>query len=273
MTDYEDFIQTDAAINPGNSGGPLVDLSGKAVGMNTAIFSRSGGYMGIGFAIPINMVRNIVNQLIDSGQVTRGFLGVLIRDLTEELAQSFGLENTRGVLIASVTADSPAERGGLKQGDVVTRFDGEEVVEVGQFRNQVSMITPGSEIDMTVIRDGKEVDLTIEVGTLPEDASASTMPSESPGEALGFAVQTLTPELAERFGLEDLSGVVITSVDNASPAFSAGLRPGMVVSEVNRRPVSDVDEFNAAIGEAGEDESVLLLVNDQRGSRYVAIKR
>jgi len=273
ITDYEDFIQTDAAINPGNSGGPLVDLSGKAVGMNTAIFSRSGGYMGIGFAIPINMVRNIMNQLIDSGQVTRGFLGVLIQDLTQELAQSFGLENTRGVLIASVTADSPAERGGLKQGDVVTRFDGEEVVEVGQFRNQVSMITPGSEIDMTVIRDGKEVDLTIEVGTLPEDASASTMPSESPGEALGFAVQTLTPELAERFGLEDLSGVVITSVDNASPAFSAGLRPGMVVSEVNRRPVSDVDEFNAAIGEAGEDESVLLLVNDQRGSRYVAIKR
>lgn len=273
ITDYENFIQTDAAINPGNSGGPLVDLNGKAVGMNTAIFSRSGGYMGIGFAIPINMVRNIMDQLIDSGQVTRGYLGVLIQDLTQELAESFGLNTHRGVLIASVNEDSPAAQGGLKQGDVVIRFDGHEVTSVGPFRNRVSMVTPGSVVTMTVMRDGKEVDLEIEIGTLPDEVGVAAAPEQESLDALGFAVQTLTPELAERFELEDTTGVVVSSVDNGSPAFQAGLRPGMVIAEVNRTSVSNVKTFNEAISKSGDGGPVLLLVKDQRGSRYIALKR
>ncbi len=273
ITDYENFIQTDAAINPGNSGGPLVDLNGKAVGMNTAIFSRSGGYMGIGFAIPINMVRNIMDQLIDSGRVTRGFLGILIQDLTQELAESFGLENRRGVLIANVTEGSPAEAGGLRQGDVVTEFDGHEVVEVGSFRNRVSMVTPGSVVEMTVMRDGESVDLKITVGTLPDEDATAMSSEEETVPDLGFSVQALTPELAERLELEDDRGVVVNSVDNDSPAFQAGLRPGMVIAEVNREAVEDVAAFNAAIRDSAEDSSVLLLVKDQRGSRYIALKR
>ncbi|KAA3621585.1 MAG: DegQ family serine endoprotease [Proteobacteria bacterium] len=273
ITDYENFIQTDAAINPGNSGGPLVDLNGQAVGMNTAIFSRSGGYMGIGFAIPINMVRNIMDQLIDTGQVTRGFLGILIQDLTQDLAESFGLDNRNGVLIAGVTDGSPAERGGLKQGDIVVEFDGRDVTEVGSFRNRVSMVTPGTKVKMTVVRDGEQVDLEIEVGTLPDEIGAQSPREDEPLEDLGFSVQTLTPELAKRFEIEDLSGVVVTSVDNGSPAFEAGLRPGMVISEVNRTAVADAAEFNEAATAGEERDSVLLLVNDRRGSRYIALKR
>ncbi|GJL81078.1 MAG: serine protease [marine bacterium B5-7] len=273
ITDYEDFIQTDAAINPGNSGGPLVDLNGKAIGMNTAIFSRSGGYMGIGFAIPIKMVSNIMKQLIDDGRVTRGFLGILIQDLTHDLADSFNLEGQRGVLIAGVSEDSPAERGGLKQGDVVIEFNGRPVVKVGAFRNQVSMVTPGSKVHMKVIREGNEKEIEIEVGTLPESEDEQAVTHNNAISDLGFSVQTLTPELAQKFEIDDEGGVVITSVDNGSPAFESGLRPGMVISEVSRRKVANVKEFTKAIKDNADKESVLLLIKDARGSRYVALKR
>ncbi len=273
ITDYENFIQTDAAINPGNSGGPLVDLNGQAVGMNTAIFSRSGGYMGIGFAIPINMVSNIMQQLIDNGRVTRGFLGVLIQDLNQELAESFGLDNRQGVLIAGVNEDSPAANAGIEQGDVVIEFNGKPVIEVGSFRNQVSLITPGSEVSMKVIRDGSEKEIVVTVGTLADDSAATIGEHGNALEEYGFAVQTLTPELAERFELEGVEGVVVTSVDNGSPAFEAGLRPGMVITEVNRTAVEDLESFDAAMAKSSAGKSVLLLVADQRGSRYIALKK
>ena len=166
INDYEDFIQTDAAINPGNSGGPLVNLDGQAVGINTAIFSRSGGYMGVGFAIPINLAKAIAQQLIDEGQVTRGFLGVVIQQLTPELAESFGLQQGQGILVAQVSEDTPASRAGLRQGDVIVEYRGEAVKEVGRFRNRVALTPPGSRERLTVIRDGERKDLTVAIGTL-----------------------------------------------------------------------------------------------------------
>ena len=274
INDYENFIQTDAAINPGNSGGPLVDLNGKAVGMNTAIFSRSGGYMGIGFAIPINMVRNIMDQLIEHGRVTRGYLGVLIQDLTAELAESFGLETRGGVLIAAVTDDSPARRSGLMQGDVVVRFDDRPVREVGSFRNNVSLVTPGSKVEVVVIRDGQEQTIEVEIGKLPDEPGAEA--PETVADVLlelGFVVQGLTPELAERFGIDHVTGVVISSVEDGSAAERAGLRAGMVIHELNRNPVRTLDEFNDGLGDAADRETLLLLVGDRRGSRYIALKR
>ncbi len=272
IADYENFIQTDAAINPGNSGGPLVDLNGKAVGMNTAIFSRSGGYMGIGFAIPINMVRSIKDQLIDDGRVTRGYLGILIQNLTQELAESFKLEDGKGVLIAGVTEDSPAERAGLEQGDVVISFNGRRVEEVGSFRNRVSLVTPGSKVEMVVVRNGDEKTLGVTIGKLPDAEGAESAKDEGSIEELGFSVQTLTEELSDRFDLGDVQGVVVTSIENGSPAQRAGLRPGVVIQEVNRTAIHDVGDFRRAIKKS-DDKGLLLLVTDQRGSRYIAFKR
>ena len=275
ITDYENFIQTDAAINPGNSGGPLVDLNGKAVGMNTAIFSRSGGYMGIGFAIPINMVSKIMGQLVDSGSVTRGYLGILIQNLTHDLSEQFGLDTSKGVLIADVTADSPAERSGLLQGDVIVEFDGQKVDDVGRFRNRVSLVMPGSEVNMVVIRGGERVSLDVEIGTLPDQQAASAEPEEVEDslEELGFTVQNLTDEIAERLEMEGVEGVVITGVENGSQAARAGLRPGLVIQEANRQPVKNTEDLKQALGDLDSGESALLLVADGQGRRYVVLKR
>ena len=275
ITDYENFIQTDAAINPGNSGGPLVDLNGRAIGMNTAIFSRSGGYMGVGFAIPINMVRNIMNQLVNDGQVTRGFLGVLIQNLTKELADSFGLKSQRGVLISEVTPDSPAKKSGMKAGDVVVEFDGKPVTDVGTFRNRVSLVFPGSKVSIVVMRNGSRKDLEVTIGTLPDDKVASKNgPTVDSLEELGFSVQDLTRELAEAFGLgDDGGGVVVSAVENESKAFSAGLRPGMIVQELNRKTIGDLKDFRSALKSIDSSDSVLMLVSDSNGTRYIAIRR
>ena len=274
ITDYENFIQTDAAINPGNSGGPLVDLNSRAIGMNTAIFSRSGGYMGIGFAIPINMVQNIMNQLINDGRVTRGFLGVLIQNLTNELADSFGLESQRGVLIAEVTKDSPAMNAGMKAGDVVVKFDERDVTDVGTFRNRVSLVYPGSVVSLIVIRDGKQKVLNVTIGELPESSVAeSKEPAVDSLDELGFSVQDLTEELAAGFGLEDQAGVVVTAVENESKAFDAGLRPGMIIQELNRTSINNLTDFRSTLKALKSSDSLLMLVSDPNGTRYIAIRR
>ena len=271
ITDYENFIQTDAAINPGNSGGPLVDLDGRVVGMNTAIFSRSGGYMGIGFAIPINMAKAIKDQLIQTGSVTRGYLGIVIQDLTADLAKSFGIKEHKGILVAKVSEDSPAEKGGLKQGDVIVEFSNKPVDKVGSFRNLVALTAPGSKEKMVVLRNGKPKTLSITIGKLPEGelASASTPHTV---EKLGLSVQTLTPELAQQFDLEDEKGVVVTHVAPGSIAAQADIRPGAVIQEVNRRPVNTTEEFKKALANPLETGSVLLLVKDGQYSRYVVLR-
>jgi serine protease Do len=263
INDYEDFIQTDAAINPGNSGGPLVNLDGEVVGMNTAIFSRSGGYMGVGFAIPSNLVSAVANQLIESGKVTRGFLGITIQQLTPDLAESFGLEQLKGILVAQVAAESPAAAAGLRQGDVIVAYQGESVSNIGAFRNRVALTPPGTQTEITVLRNGAQLILTATIGTLTEDKLAALgTGSAQDADALGITVQTLTPQLAEQFNAEPGEGVVVTQVEPDSIAARAGLQPGTVILQVNREPVGDAAEFKRAIAQGSANRVLLLIRKD-----------
>ena len=271
ITDYEDFIQTDAAINPGNSGGPLVNLSGEVVGINTAIFSRSGGYMGVGFAIPINLAGLIAEQLIQEGVVTRGYLGIIIQDLTSDLAQSFGLEGERGVVVAQVSEGSPADEAGLQQGDVIVGFNGEPVTEVGDFRNRVSLTEPGSRQGLTILRGGERRQIDVTIGNMSEAGAIAGAQEPRQTGRLGMTVQELTPEIAQQLNVDPDQGVVVTQVEPGSAAAQAGIRPGAVILEVNRDPVSNTREFSRAVGEADEDERILLLVRQGEAQRYVAI--
>jgi serine protease Do len=270
ITDYEDFIQTDAAINPGNSGGPLVNLDGQAVAINTAIFSRTGGSMGIGFAIPINMAKDIRDQLIAHGSVSRGYLGIVIQDLTPDLAAKFGLSNEKGILVADVNNGSPADRAGMKRGDVIVEADGQPVTDVVPFRNKVALLGPNHRVHLTFLRDGERKSVTIKTGPMEESPLASNSPVPDTIDQLGLTAQDLTPDLAERLDYATESGVVVVSVRDGSPADAAGLRRGTLIREVNRAPVRDMNQFDDALRKAEGD--VLLLVQDGNISRYVVLK-
>jgi len=271
IADYEDFIQTDAAINPGNSGGPLVNLEGKAVGINTAIFSRSGGYMGIGFAIPINMARRVRDQLLKNGSVTRGFLGIIIQDLTPQLSQAFNLGKRTGILVADVNAGSPAQAAGIRRGDVILKLDGKPVKEIGPFRNRIALLSPGTAVNLTVLRDSREQTVTVKIGKLPShEATVAQVPAAA--TKLGIKVKNLTRDVAERLGYTGDSGVLVAEVEPGSLAALAGLRPGVLIQEVNRKPVRGVDDFQQAIERAAGTGTILLLVRDGRFSRYVALQ-
>lgn len=269
ITDYEDFIQTDAAINPGNSGGPLINLRGEVVGINSAIFTRSGGYMGIGFAIPINMVKTIKEQLIAHGKVDRGYLGLGVQELTQELASYFNLESTEGVIIAQIDEDSPAGKYGLKRGDVLLEMDGKPVKSVGHFRNIIALSIPGTEIDLKIIRNGELQSFQVTLGSLSE-VEDERLVSREVIEKIGFLVQELTDDLSAQFGYEGIEGVLISNVQAGSPAAIAGLRPGMLIIEANRTSVSDVAEFNKAFQLSKKSKKLLLLVRDRNFVRYVS---
>ncbi len=269
INDYEDFIQTDAAINPGNSGGPLVNLDGEVVGINTAIFSRSGGYMGVGFAIPTNLAKAIANQLIEHGEVTRGYLGIVIQQLTSDLAESFGIDASQGVLVSQVSKHSPAEEAGLRQGDIIERFQGEPVKEVGKFRNRVALTAPGSTVELTILRDGKHKTLKVLVGKLSKDKLIAETSQHA--EDIGLTVQTLTPQLAEQFGATASEGVVVTEVRPSSIAAMAGIKPGTIILQVNRKEVRSASEFQRAVKESSGDKRVLLLVREGDTQRFVAL--
>jgi len=270
ITDYEDFIQTDAAINPGNSGGPLLNLDGEVVGINTAIFSRSGGYMGIGFAIPIKMATYIQKQLVDTGKVTRGYLGVGIQDLTKDLATSFGLDDTDGVLVASVASGAPAQEAGLKTGDVIVSFDGNDIRDTNQLRNLVARTPVGRQVAVEVIRDKKPQQFSVEIGELPDRVLASADDSELLKQ-LGFSVQDLTEELAYQLGYEGQEGVIVADVEPGSEADRLGLGQGTLIRQVNRQSVRNTAEFMQALRESEQSKRVLLLAQDQRGTRFVAL--
>ncbi|MBN1957048.1 MAG: DegQ family serine endoprotease [Desulfuromonadales bacterium] len=270
LTDYENFIQTDAAINPGNSGGPLVNLDGEVVGMNTAIFSRSGGYMGIGFAIPINMAKNIRQQLVDHGTVKRGRIGVYIQDLTKELAESFDIDQREGILVAQVMADSPAEKAGIEQGDVILKLNDKTVDKVADFRNQISLTQPGTDVTLLVLRDGKKKKIKVTIGAMESDAQGRPVSNDELPE-LGMSLQKLSPELAEQFGYENVQGVLVTAVEPDSFAAKAGISRGDLIEEVNRREVSDPAEVKQLLKESHKS-TVLLLVRQGDASRYLALK-
>jgi len=267
ITNYEDFIQTDAAINPGNSGGPLLNLDGKAVGINTAIFSQSGGYMGIGFAIPINMAEAIKDQLIESGKVARGYLGVEMspKEMTPELAKLFGLEEENGVIITKVLEDSPAEKAGLKADDVIVKLNGKEVDNYLTFRNSIAFIAPGTEIVLTIYRNGKEKEMEVEIGSQAESVLGIA-------NKWGLQVQNLTKDTAKQFGYEVDDGVIVSKVTDDGAADSAGVRPGMLILNINRKRIGSVDEFNDTMKKLGEAKKVYMLVRHDSYAEYVLLK-
>lgn len=257
ITDFEDFIQTDAAINPGNSGGPLINLDNEVIGINTAIVSKSGGYMGIGFAIPSNMAKQIMNQLLDTGCVTRGYLGIGLQPLDQDMATAFGLDRPDGALIAEVMRNSPADKAGLKQGDIIIEFNGIPVRSIGSLRNEISMTKPGTKIQLKVNRSGKILAFTVVLG------------AHSDGK-LGMEVEPISSDLAKKLELTDEEGLVVTKIKPGSPAAKAGIRPGFLIMQVNHKKVTTVEEFNKAIEE--KKNTIVLYAKFGNTARYYTIK-
>jgi serine protease Do len=270
LADFEDFMQTDAAINPGNSGGPLLNLQGEAIGVNTAIASQSGGFIGIGFAIPSNMVKAIQQQLVTRGKVVRGYMGVSIQPLTSALAQSLRINTTEGVLVADVAPGSPAAKAGLKRGDVIVSFNGQAVHDPGHLRNLVAMSAPGTKATLQILRENQKREVSVELAELPRERTAARGGEEAPAPArLGFGVQNLTPELAKQLGIERPEGVVVTQVDPNSEAYQAGVRRGMVIREINQQEVKNVEDFRQAVQKAEQSKQVLLLVQSPQATMYL----
>jgi serine protease Do len=274
---YEDYIQTDAAINPGNSGGPLLNLDGKVVGINTAIISPGGrsywaGNVGIGFAIPINMAKSIYKQLVETGKVSRGFLGVGIQDLTPEKAPFFGLEkDTKGVLIPEVTKDSAAEKAGLKPGDIVIELNGKPVEEAKELQGRVAALKPDTKVELVILRDGKRETITATLSERPSKEQVAKGGTETL-EKLGLVVQNLTDDLAEQYGYEGLTGVIVTQVEPGSIAQLAGIAPGALILEVNRKPVENTKTFKQAIEEAAKEDAVMLRIRQGQGVAFIVLK-
>ncbi|MHC4572348.1 MAG: Do family serine endopeptidase, partial [Planctomycetota bacterium] len=274
LAEYEDFIQTDAAINPGNSGGPLINLDGEVVGINTAIITGHlafRGNVGIGFAIPINIAKFIYDQLIEGGTIVRGALGIYIRDLDPDLAESLDLEITKGVVISKVLEGSAAEKTGMRRYDVVVEFNGEKIEKVNEFRSRVAMLKPGTKVKIVVLRDGKRKTLKAELGESSEQLKSVKTGLEAM-EQLGLTVQNLSDDLAERYGYEDQTGVLITRVEPGSEAARKGITSGMLIMEVDRKTVRNTKDFNKAIEKAAEAGKVMFLISDGRYHYLVVLK-
>ena len=274
IAEYEDFIQTDAAINLGNSGGPIVDMKGKVVGVSTAIFSQTGGSMGIGFAVPINMAQSVMNSIIEKGEVVRGWLGVSIQDLTSELAKALETDREEGALVGDVIQGTPAEKAGMRRGDLIVEAGGEPVGSATELRNRVASMKPGSKVTFKVVRDGDEITIPVTIGRRPDKGmrGRGRGQPEATATRLGLRVENLNDELRERFDLPEEKGVLVVGVDRNSSAFQAGIRPGTLILEVNRDPVGNVQEFNQALRQVDADENVLLLVSQRGATSYVLIK-
>lgn len=275
---YEDFIQTDAAINPGNSGGALINLDGELIGINTAIASRSGGNQGVGFAIPIDMARNIMTQLIETGEVTRAFLGIYGRDLDATMAEALGVGQTQGIVINTVEEGAPADEAGLQEGDVIISLNGDPVKNYYAFRTDVASNKPGTEVTLGIIRDGEQQEVEVSLGELPSEQTASSNSpsgSEDLRESLGFAVQNITPEIARQLDLSrNTRGVVVTNIDRGSNAYRQGLRQGDVIVSVARRRIEDAGDFNSIMNELVEEgnQAVLLRVIRQGTGLFIAFE-
>ncbi len=267
LADYEDFIQTDAAINPGNSGGPLVNINGELVGINTAIASRTGGFEGIGFAVPSNMAQKVLTSLITTGKVTRGYLGVSIQDIDENIAKGLQLQSASGVLVGTVVAGSPAAKSGIRTGDVILDFNDRKSTSSVDLRNEIAVMSPGSVVKIRILRDGEVKVFTVRLEEQPAQALATAAPAQQSSELFGFRSQELTPQLARQFQLQTGAGkVLITDIDQSSNAFRAGLRVGDVIVAVNKQTISSYAQYAALLQKVKSGDLVFLLI-DRSGSK------
>ena len=263
---YDNFLQTDAPINPGNSGGPLINLRGEVVGINSAIIP---GGQGIGFAIPSNLAKEVISQLKEKGKVVRGWIGVSIQSVTQELAKSFGLTEAKGALVGDVVPKGPADAAGIKRGDIITSFNGKDIKNSTDLPRIVAETPVGKDADVTVMREGKELHLKIKVAEMTEARIASQTHEEPLG--LGMRVDDISPRVQRELGIRDKSGVIVTDIQPNSPADDAGIKVGDIIKEVNRKPVKDKNDYEAILKQTGKSKSVLLLINREGQTFYVAI--
>ena len=277
IADYEDFIQTDAAINPGNSGGALINLRGELIGINTAIFSRSGGYMGIGFAVPSNMAQSVMQSLVRTGKVIRGWLGISIQDVNPDLAEQFGLEDSKGALVGDVHSGGPADRGGIKPGDVIVRYDGKSIEGSVNLRNTVAQTSVGKKVKVEVIRDNRRKVLEISIGEFPKDlAQLGEEPFAKKNESAALAgldVVELSSEVARQLNLSPAtSGVAVRNVESGSSADEAGIKPGDLILEMNQRLLRGLEEFKRMASQLAESRNILLLISREGRKFFVVLK-
>lgn len=275
---YQNFIQTDASINPGNSGGPLFNLEGQLMGINTAIFSRSGGNIGLGFAIPANMAKSVFTQLKGTGKVTRGMIGVIIQPVTQDLARQFKLDRAIGALIGQVTPGGPAEKAGIKAGDIILKYQGQDITQGNMLPALVAETPVGTRAQLVLFRDGKELPIEVLIGELPEEhtAAGGGQSSNSPEDDLGFTIQVLTPELAQSLGLEEHSGLLVSDVRPGSLAADSGLQRGDLIVEAgtggNRQVVKSATDLQDVLTQ-NKSQNILLLVKSNKQTRFVLLKR
>lgn len=270
ITDYEDFIQTDAAINPGNSGGPLINVKGEVVGVTNAIFSTSGGYQGIGFAIPANMVKNVMDSIISQGKVVRGWLGVQIQPLTADLARQFKLKDENGVLLVDTVEGGPADKGGLKRGDVIIEYDGKKINDPFHFKNMVAETKPGKSVPLTIIRDGNVTKKNVTIGELPGESKVITG-LVSDNALKGVAVNELTDEYRQKMNIAGKEkGVIIVNIDEDSPALGI-LTKGDIILEINRKPVGNTDEYTETVSGIESNQNVLALIVRGGVRQYITV--
>ncbi len=266
---YDDFIQTDASINPGNSGGPLFNLDGEVVGINTAIIQ---GGQGIGFATPIHLAKAVLGQLKEKGKVTRGWLGVYIQRLTPDMADALHVPGKKGALVADVTNDGPAEKAGIKSGDVIVSFDGKAVEDEHELPQIVASTKPGSKVDVVVVRDGKTVTIPVRIAEMEQEVKEAGAGGPDLSKGLGLTVRDITPEIAKQLDIEDRQGVLVSGVESGSPADNAGFREGDIIRTINRVPVKDSGEFAKQIGKVKGDKTVLFLVERGEARIFLAVK-
>lgn len=277
LADYEDFFQTDASINPGNSGGALADMEGNVIGINTAIASPSGGNIGIGFAIPINMARQVMEDLLSKGKVTRGYVGLVPQDIDENLAKALKLTGTEGVLVGDVDKAGPADRAGIKRGDIIVEFDGKKVENRTQLRNMAAQTKPGTRVKIGLLRNGKKMEVTVNLGERPKEGEERQRPEEQQPEGqtsdkLGLSIQTLTPDIAKQLGYQNDRGALVTDVMPGGPAEDAGLQRGDLIKEVNRRGVENVRDFENEIKGLKSGDVAALLVRRGQNTFFTTIK-
>jgi serine protease Do len=281
IADYEDFIQTDAAINPGNSGGALINAHGELIGINTAILSRTGGYQGIGFAVPSSMGKQVMDSLVKYKKVVRGWLGVSIQEVTSDLAEEFGVRDLKGSLVSGVMKGSPAEKAGIKQGDVVLQYNGRLIEDTGHLRNMVSQTPIDTKVKIKLLRDKKEITVEVVIAELPKKLAEVSPRENEPEESntedssalAGLVVRELTPELARRFGFEETEkGVVVVKIESGSKLYEAGIRPGDIILQINQKNIASLEEYKKIAPNIKAKERLLLLIRRKGQDLFVTVR-